>query len=239
VQEKEPWSPGRDQAYIGVLVDDLITRGTQEPYRMFTSRAEYRLMLREDNADLRLTPVGRELGLADDTRWAAFEAKREAVEREQQRLRETFARPTQIPQEAQERVLGKPLSREYRYADLLSRPDVRYIDLMGLSGAGEGVSDPAVIEQLEIQAKYSGYIERQMGEVARQRRQQETPIPEDFDFAQVRGLSNEVCEKLATQRPATVGQASRIPGVTPAALSLLLVYLKKHRGSLDPASRAG
>jgi len=239
VQEKEPWSPGRDQAYIGVLVDDLISRGTQEPYRMFTSRAEYRLMLREDNADLRLTPIGRELGLVDDVRWAAFEAKREAVEREQQRLRDTLARPVQIPLEEQERVLGKPLSREYRYAELLSRPDVSYLALMSLPGAGDGVSDPAVIEQLEIQAKYSGYIDRQLDEVARQRRQQETPIPEGFDFSQVRGLSNEVCEKLAKQRPPTLGHASRIPGVTPAALSLLLVYLKKHRASRDPASQAG
>ncbi|MBD3669593.1 MAG: tRNA uridine-5-carboxymethylaminomethyl(34) synthesis enzyme MnmG [Gammaproteobacteria bacterium] len=231
VQQCEPWSPARDQAYLGVLVDDLISRGTQEPYRMFTSRAEYRLMLREDNADLRLTPIGRELGLVDDVRWAAFEAKREAVEREQQRLRETLARPAQIPQAEQERVLGQPLTREYHYSDLLSRPQVSYRDLMSLPGSGEGVADPAVIEQLEIQAKYSGYIERQVDEIERQRRQQETEIPPDFDYSQVRGLSTEVCEKLQGQRPTTIGHAARIPGITPAAVSLLLVYLKKHRGA--------
>ncbi|MBD3609401.1 MAG: tRNA uridine-5-carboxymethylaminomethyl(34) synthesis enzyme MnmG, partial [Gammaproteobacteria bacterium] len=233
VQEKEAWSPGREEAYLGVLVDDLITRGTQEPYRMFTSRAEYRLMLREDNADMRLTPVGRELGLVDDERWAAFETKREAVTREQQRLKETFAHPQKIPVDEQQRVLGKTIVREYSYADLLSRPDVSYQDLMTLPGAiasdNEAVTDRAVIEQLEIQAKYSGYINRQKDEIARARKQEQTRIPDGFAYDQISGLSAEIVEKLSQQRPETVGQAARIPGITPAAVSLLLVYIKKHQ----------
>jgi len=227
VQGREAWSPRRDEAYLGVLVDDLITRGTNEPYRMFTSRAEYRLLLREDNADLRLTPKGRELGLVDDERWAAFEAKREAVEREARRLRETRVRPETLPAAEAERVLGGPLSREARLMDLLRRPDVSYAALMSLPGAGEAVLDAKVAEQVEVQAKYAGYIERQSEEIARQRRHEETRLPADLDYARVKGLSAEVSEKLARLRPETLGQAARVPGVTPAAISLLLVHLKK------------
>ncbi len=226
VQQKEAWYPRRDEAYLGVLVDDLITRGTAEPYRMFTSRAEYRLLLREDNADLRLTPIGRELGLVDDVRWAAFEAKREAVEREQQRLRETWAHPAKVANV--EAVLGKPLPREYRLSELLSRPDVSYHSLFELMPELQAVTDPAVIEQVEVQAKYAGYIERQLEEIERQRRNEDTPLSPELDYSTVRGLSNEVCEKLQRARPTTIGQASRIPGITPAAISLLLVFLKKN-----------
>ncbi len=229
VQGKEAWSPRRDEAYLGVLVDDLITRGTAEPYRMFTSRAEYRLLLREDNADLRLTPIGRELGLVDDARWAAFEAKREAIEQEQQRLRDTLARPGKVA--AAEQVLGGELSREYRLDELLRRPDVSYEDLFKLLPELEPVADPAVAEQVAIQAKYAGYIDRQRDEIERSLRHESTSIPEEFDYAAVRGLSAEVAEKLARNRPATLGHASRIPGVTPAAISLLLVHLKKRSNS--------
>ncbi len=224
---REGWWPRRDEAYLGVLVDDLITRGTAEPYRMFTSRAEHRLLLREDNADLRLTPVGRELGLVDDERWAAFEAKREAIAREQQRLEQTWVRPQTVPDEEATRLLGQPLGREYRLADLLRRPDVSYHALMGLTAAGQGVADPVVAEQVEIQAKYAGYIERQQSEIERQRRHEETRLPEDLDYREVSGLSAEVREKLGRQRPDTLGMAARIPGITPAAISLLLIHLKK------------
>jgi tRNA uridine 5-carboxymethylaminomethyl modification enzyme len=225
-RQQEAWWPRRDQAYLGVLVDDLITRGTQEPYRMFTSRAEYRLLLREDNADLRLTPVGRELGLVDDARWTAFAAKREAVEQESQRLRDGWLRPATVDAAAAEQVLGQPLQKEARLSELLTRPGVGYADLMRLSGAA-GVTDARVAEQVEIQAKYAGYIDRQRDEIARQQRQEGMPLPDDMDYSQVRGLSTEVCQKLTAQRPTTVGQASRISGVTPAAISLLLVHLKK------------
>ncbi len=225
-QQKEGWYPRRDEAYLGVLVDDLITRGTAEPYRMFTSRAEYRLLLREDNADLRLTPIGRELGLVDDVRWAAFEAKREAVELEQQRLRETWAHPAKVANV--EEILGKPLPREYRLSELLSRPDVSYQALFELMPELQAVTDPAVIEQVEVQAKYAGYIERQLEEIERQRRNEDTSLSPELDYSTVRGLSNEVCEKLQRARPTTIGQASRIPGITPAAISLLLVFLKKN-----------
>jgi tRNA uridine 5-carboxymethylaminomethyl modification enzyme len=228
VQEREAWSPFRDEAYIGVLIDDLITRGTAEPYRMFTSRAEYRLLLREDNADLRLTLKGRELGLVDDERLRRFEAKRAAVEREQQRLRATWLRPAAIPHEAAEVVLGAPLAREYTLLELLRRPGVGYRALMTLPGAGPGVEDAAVSEQVEIQARYAGYIERQRDEIERQRRHEETRLPEELDYAAVHGLSTEARQKLAAARPATLGQAARIPGVTPAAISLLLLHLKKH-----------
>ncbi|MDH5369635.1 MAG: tRNA uridine-5-carboxymethylaminomethyl(34) synthesis enzyme MnmG [Gammaproteobacteria bacterium] len=227
VQDKEPWCPRRDEAYIGVLIDDLITRGTQEPYRMFTSRAEYRLMLREDNADLRLTEKGRELGLVDDERWKQFEAKRDAIAAEQQRLKEVFVRPEIVSIEEQERVFKKPLIREARLADLLRRPDVSYDSLMSLSTNPE--IDPLVAEQVEIQAKYSGYIERQRDEIERQQRHNEKVIPESFNYSAISGLSAEVQEKLIKIRPATVGQASRIQGVTPAAISLLLVFLKKQK----------
>lgn len=236
-REQESWSPRRDEAYLGVLVDDLITSGTLEPYRMFTSRAEYRLLLREDNADLRLTPVGRELGLVDDARWAAFETKREAIEQEHQRLKDTLLRPATVDAAAAEQVLGQPLGKEAHLDELLRRPDVSYTGLMTLAGAGEAVADPVVAEQVEIQTKYSGYIVRQKEEIARQLRQQGMPLPNDLDYSQVSGLSNEVCQKLTTQRPTTVGQASRISGVTPAAISLLLVHLKK-RGMARSAQQA-
>jgi len=227
VQEKEAWCPRRDQAYLGVLVDDLITQGTLEPYRMFTSRAEYRLLLREDNADLRLTEKGRELGLIDDARWAAFEAKREAIEREQQRLNEVWVRPGQLGEDESQRVLGGALSKEQKLIDLMRRPDVDYTSLMTLSCANPVEIDPSVAEQVEIQAKYAGYIERQREEIERHLRHEETKLPEDMQYEQVSGLSIEVQQKLAAQRPATVGQAGRVPGVTPAAISLLLVHLKK------------
>ena len=227
VRGLEPWSPRRDQAYLGVMVDDLITMGTIEPYRMFTSRAEYRLLLREDNADLRLSELGREMGLVDDHRWSVFSEKLEAIEREQQRLREHWVRPTDLTAEQAAGVLGDELRREARGLDLLSRPAVTYEGLMKLPGVGLGVEDPKVAEQVEIQAKYAGYIERQKAEVQRARTQEETRLPGDFDFEKVRGLSAEVREKFLRHRPATIGQAARIPGVTPAAVSLLLVHLKK------------
>jgi len=238
-QDREAWSPRRDEAYIGVMIDDLITRGTSEPYRMFTSRAEYRLLLREDNADLRLTEQGRELGLVDDVRWAAFSEKREAIERETERLSRTRLRPETLPGDDAQRVLGQPLSREASLLELLRRPGVDYAGLMSLPGTGEPVADPEVAEQVEIQARYAGYIERQREEIERARRHEDTPVPADFDFATVRGLSAEVLEKLQRRRPATLGEAARIPGVTPAAVSLLLVHLKKHRGNRAEQKRAG
>ena len=226
-QEKEGWYPRRDQAYLGVLVDDLITLGTKEPYRMFTSRAEHRLLLREDNADLRLTEAGRDLGLVDDMRWAAFCEKREAIEREQQRLRAAVLQPTAISAEDSQRVFGDVLSREYKLYDLLRRPNVSYADLTSLPAFGDPVTDEKVAEQVEIQCKYAGYIDRQQEEINKQRRNEATRLPDSLDYALVRGLSNEVRQKLQNQRPVTVGQAARIPGITPAAISLLLVYLKK------------
>ncbi|WP_028489223.1 tRNA uridine-5-carboxymethylaminomethyl(34) synthesis enzyme MnmG [Thiothrix lacustris] len=226
-QEKDGWSPRRDQAYLGVLVDDLITLGTKEPYRMFTSRAEHRLLLREDNADLRLTEQGRALGLVDDTRWAAFCEKREAIELEQQRLRSTVLQPNAVSAEDSQRVFGDVLSRDYKLHDLLRRPNVTYADLTGLPAVGSPVTDEKVAEQVEIQCKYAGYIERQQGEIDKQRRHEETRLPDWLDYAQVRGLSNEVRQKLQSQRPVTIGQAARTPGITPAAISLLLVHLKK------------
>ncbi len=229
VSEREPWCPRRDQAYLGVLVDDLITRGTQEPYRMFTSRAEYRLMLREDNADLRLTEIGRELGLVDDVRWAFFERKREAIEREQQRLRDTWVRPGEVSPERARELLGDELRRETRALELIARPQSGYAAVCQL--VGEGDIDPdlreQVTEQVEIQAKYAGYIDRQRDEVERARQAEAVRLPPDLDYRQVKGLSAEITEKLARHRPETLGQAGRIPGVTPAALSLLLVHLKK------------
>ncbi|HID50269.1 MAG TPA: tRNA uridine-5-carboxymethylaminomethyl(34) synthesis enzyme MnmG, partial [Chromatiales bacterium] len=228
-RDEAPWTPRRDEAYIGVLIDDLITRGTREPYRMFTSRAEYRLLLREDNADLRLTEKGRELGLVDEVRWQIFAAKRDAIEAETGRLASTRLRPEDLPEARARAVLGQPLARETTLLELLRRPGVGYRALLSLPGAGEPVPDAVVAEQVEIQARYSGYIERQRDEIARARRHEDTTLPEDFDYGAVRGLSAEVSEKLARIRPATLGQAGRIPGVTPAAISLLLVYLKKHR----------
>ncbi len=227
-REKEGWYPTRDQAYIGVLVDDLITMGTKEPYRMFTSRAEYRLLLREDNADLRLTEIARDLGLVDDRRWAAFSAKREAIELEKQRLNATWLRPGSVPDEVATEVVGNTLKKEANLMELLRRPEVSYEKLMTLPGAGDAVSSPTVAEQLEIQAKYHGYIERQQAEIEKQKRNETTELPLDLDYALVRGLSNEVMQKLNEHKPATIGQAARISGVTAAAISLLLIYLKKH-----------
>jgi len=194
---------------------------------MFTSRAEHRLLLREDNADLRLTSKGRELGLVDDAQWQAFEIKRESVERETQRLRDTWVRPAAVPEHDVLRVLGQPLAREYTLMDLLRRPDVDYARLMSLPGVGDAVADPAVAEQVEIQAKYAGYIDRQQTEIERQRRYENLRLPAELDYSTVRGLSAEVLQKLSKQRPETLGQAARIPGVTPAAISLLLIHLKK------------
>ncbi|RKZ36004.1 MAG: tRNA uridine-5-carboxymethylaminomethyl(34) synthesis enzyme MnmG, partial [Gammaproteobacteria bacterium] len=226
-QAREPWWPRRDEAYVGVLIDDLITRGTAEPYRMFTSRAEYRLLLREDNADLRLTETGRELGLVDDDRWRRFCEKREAVEREKTRLEATWLHPGKLPKADACRVLGNPINREYSLMELLRRPEVDYQGLMSLPGAGPGTDEPVVAEQVEIQARYHGYIERQEVDIARTRRNEETVIPEDLDYASVSGLSSEARQKLTDGRPATLGQAGRIAGVTPAAISLLLIHLKR------------
>ncbi|MDP2784762.1 MAG: tRNA uridine-5-carboxymethylaminomethyl(34) synthesis enzyme MnmG, partial [Sulfurimicrobium sp.] len=233
---KESWSPGRDQAYLGVMVDDLITRGVSEPYRMFTSRAEYRLLLREDNADLRLTEIGRQLGVVDDDRWRFFERKRDAVAQEKERLKSTWVNPRIIDMAAAERVLGQAIEREYSLLDLLRRPQVSYQALMSLPGAGECVSDPQVAEQVEIQAKYQGYIERQQDEIERHHHYEALRLPPDMDYSKVHGLSSEVKQKLAQFRPETLGQAARVSGVTPAAISLLLVYLKRMQGRAERKS---
>jgi tRNA uridine 5-carboxymethylaminomethyl modification enzyme len=227
IQEMDMWLPQRNEAYIGVLVDDLVTSGVTEPYRMFTSRAEYRLQLREDNADLRLTETGRKLGLIDDHRWAAFSAKQEAIVKEQQRLNAVRLLPGTLPEEEALRVLGKTIEREYTLTELLKRPDVTYAALMTLPGAGEAVTDAQVAGQVEIQAKYHGYIQRQQEEVSRQAQYENTLLPQEIDYCQVKGLSNEVQQKLNQHKPETIGQASRISGVTPAAVSLLLVHLKR------------
>lgn len=227
-QGKEAWCPRRDEAYLGVLVDDLITRGVTEPYRMFTSRAEYRLQLREDNADLRLTEHGRRLGLVDDRRWDAFCRKRDAIEREVERLKTVWARPPQLTQDEMLRVFGQPLEREYTYFNLLRRPNVGYADLMSLTGAPEdALSDPQVVEQVEISSKYQGYIDRQQDEVARAATQENTRLPADFDYTGIPGLSKEVQQKLNLHKPETIGQASRIQGLTPAAIGILLIWLKR------------
>jgi tRNA uridine 5-carboxymethylaminomethyl modification enzyme len=224
---REPWYPHRDEAYLGVLVDDLITQGTREPYRMFTSRAEYRLMLREDNADLRLSPRGRELGLVGDGQWRAFEAKRAAVEAERARLQDLRVRPGDLDSEPGRGLLSAPLARDVAALDLLARPEVTYEGLMAVPGMGPAVPDPKVAEQIEIQVKYAGYIDRQQAEIERQRRNESVSLPDDLDYGNVRGLSSEVREKFLRHRPSTLGQAARIPGVTPAAISLLLIHLKK------------
>ena len=238
-QGREAWLPRRDEAYLGVLVDDLITKGVTEPYRMFTSRAEFRLQLREDNADMRLTEAGRALGLVDDARWDTFNRKRDAVSRETQRLRSVWVNPRNLPAAESERVLGKAIEREYNLADLLRRPDVSYAALMSLDGgayANPEISSATlgelwvpVVEQIEIAAKYSGYIERQQDEVERAAHYENLRLPPDFDFMQVPALSIEVRQKLNQHRPETLGMASRISGVTPAAISLLLVHLKKSK----------
>jgi tRNA uridine 5-carboxymethylaminomethyl modification enzyme len=237
-QHKAPWLPRRDQAYLGVLVDDLITKGVTEPYRMFTSRAEYRLMLREDNADMRLTEQARELGLIDEARWEAFNRKHDAIARETERLRQMWVHPAKLPSTEAERVLGQPIEREYRLMDLLRRPGVSYEALMSLDGGAyadpqlfSAQDDPslraAVIEQIEISAKYAGYIDLQKTEVERAAHYENLKLPAELDYMQVPALSIEVRQKLARHRPETLGQASRISGITPAAISLLLVHLKK------------
>jgi len=237
IRGKPAWCPRRDEAYLGVLVDDLITRGVSEPYRMFTSRAEYRLMLREDNADLRLTEIGRSLGLVNDIRWDAFSRKRDAVARETERLKSTWVNPRTLPPEAAQPLLGQPIEREYSLHELLRRPNVSYRSLSTIMASGEVVTDAIVAEQVEIQAKYQGYIARQQEEVERRESYESAPLPADLDYGEVRGLSNEVRQTLSRQRPETVGQAARISGVTPAAISLLLVHLRRARektGKRDP-----
>jgi tRNA uridine 5-carboxymethylaminomethyl modification enzyme len=244
VQGREPWLPRRDQAYLGVLVDDLITKGVSEPYRMFTSRAEFRLQLREDNADLRLTEVGRELGLVDDVRWEAFNRKRDAVSRETERLKSTWVNPQILPAADGERLVGKALEHEYNLTDLLRRPGVSFDTLAEVTALakpeagvsretlraelGEALAD-AVIEQVEISVKYAGYIDKQNEEVQRALAYEHLKLPAELDYAQVTALSHEVRQKLSKHRPETLGQASRISGITPAAISLLLIHLKKGR----------
>ena len=238
-QGKQAWLPKRDEAYLGVLVDDLITKGVTEPYRMFTSRAEFRLMLREDNADMRLTEKGRELGLVDDARWDAFNRKRDAVSRETQRLRSIWVNPNNLPLADAKRVFGKAIEREYNLADLLRRPDVNYAGLMSLDGGKyalpevSGISDKTVIEQIEISAKYAGYIDLQKVEVERAAHYENLKLPPELDYLQVAALSFEARQTLAKHRPETLGLASRISGITPATVSLLLVHLKKHLWKAD------
>ncbi len=233
IQGLPSWTPRRDEAYIGVLIDDLISRGTLEPYRMFTSRAEYRLILREDNADLRLTEKGRELGLVNDHRWQVFSLKKQQIEEETLRLKSSWARPGEIAESEQIAVLGTPLSREQNLLDLLKRPKVSYQQLLTLTGIKASTDNAQVTEQIEIQTKYSGYIERQELEVERLRKHEEMPLAVDFDYQSINALSAEAREKLSNYRPSSIGQASRIPGITPAAISLLLVHLKKKSAVTD------
>jgi len=243
VREREPWWPRRSDAYIGVLIDDLITQGAPEPYRMFTSRAEYRLTLREDNADLRLTPVGRNLGLIDDERWQFFATKRAAVDAEFDRLQSLFVRPGTAEAGRIEARFG-PLSREQRAFELLRRPEVSYAALVAAVGADDAAwrEDERLAMQVplqvDVQAKYRGYIERQHAEIERQRRNEDSRLPDDLDYGAVRGLSNEVRQRLVERRPATLGQAARIPGITPAAISLLLIHLKRHEAATGRPARA-
>ncbi len=228
-KEKDVWCPARDEAYIGVLVDDLITTGVTEPYRMFTSRAEYRLQLREDNADMRLTETGRKLGLVDDARWAAFNRKYDAIAKEQERLKKTFIQPSSVSRETQQEVLGKVLEHEYSLFELLRRPEVDYDGLLHLAPIAQDLS-PGVREQVEISAKYQGYIDRQKDEIAKQKESEHIRLADDIDYEQVHGLSIEARQKLILHRPETIGQASRISGITPATVSILLVYIKrKHK----------
>lgn len=226
-QGKEGWCPARDEAYLGVLVDDLITRGVSEPYRMFTSRAEYRLQLREDNADMRLTEIGRKLGLVDDVRWEAFSRKQEAVAREQERLKKTYVQPANLSAETMQSIFGKPLEHEYSLFELLRRPEVSYEQVLSLAESGQDELEPAVREQVEIAAKYQGYIDRQVEEVSRSRGQENTKLPADLDYREIHGLPIEAQQKLNAHKPETIGQAGRISGITPAAISLLLVHLKR------------
>ena len=227
VQGKDAWTPRRDEAYVGVLIDDLATLGTKEPYRMFTSRAEYRLLLREDNADIRLTEKGRELGLVNNERWQAFNEKMEVIEKEKQRIKETWIHKDHAVVDQVNALLKTPLTREASLEDLLRRPEIRYDDLMAIDGLGSEFTNQAALEQVEIHTKYAGYIARQQDEINKQLRHEETILPKEFDYSTVSGLSNEVVAKLTDARPDTIGQASRISGITPAAISLLLVYLKK------------
>ncbi|MEW6994685.1 tRNA uridine-5-carboxymethylaminomethyl(34) synthesis enzyme MnmG [Colwelliaceae bacterium MEBiC 14330] len=228
VKERDAFVIGRDQGYMGVLIDDLATLGTKEPYRMFTSRAEYRLLLREDNADIRLTEKGRALGLVDDTRWQRFNEKMENIELERQRLRSTWVQKDHQKIAQINELLKTPMSKEASLEDLIRRPEVNYSDLMNIEGLGNTLTDKQACEQVEIQIKYAGYIDRQLDEIAKKKRNEDTKIPTDFDYQQISGLSNEVVAKLKDARPETIGKASRISGITPAAISLLLVYLKKH-----------
>lgn len=227
VQGKESWTPRRDEAYVGVLIDDLATLGTKEPYRMFTSRAEYRLLLREDNADIRLTEKGRELGLVNDERWQAFNEKMEVIAKEKQRIKDTWIHKDHAMVNKVNELLKTPLVREASLEELLRRPEVRYNDLMAIEGLGSEFTNQPALEQVEIHTKYAGYIARQQDEINKQLRHEETILPKEFDYKTVSGLSNEVVAKLIDARPDTIGQASRISGITPAAISLLLVYLKK------------
>ncbi len=234
VQEQAAWTPRRDEAYLGVLVDDLVTRGTLEPYRMFTSRAEYRLLLREDNADLRLSEKAYELKLIDETRWQAFQQKCTAIRQEQDRLHQTWLRPQEASAKALEAFLDQPLSREYRLSELLRRPTLSYHQLSSLSELGPWVKDAVIAEQIEIQLKYAGYIERQQEEIAKQRHHESFQLPPELDYHQVIGLSTEVKQKLTQAQPSTLGMAARLPGLTPAAISLLLVHLKKQKKYVNP-----
>ena len=231
VRGQEAWCPRRDEAYIGVLVDDLVTRGVTEPYRMFTSRAEYRLQLREDNADMRLTETARRLGCIDDAQWAAYCRKSDAVAKELERLKTTYVNPRMVAAHDAQRVLGQPIEREYALTDLLRRPGVSYASLISLADTGEAVTDPAVAEQVEIEVKYAGYVLRQRDEVARAVHYESTRLPPDLDYTEVRGLSVEAQQKLNQHKPETIGQAARISGITPAAISLLLVHLKRGFGA--------
>jgi tRNA uridine 5-carboxymethylaminomethyl modification enzyme len=233
-KDRDPWCPRRDEAYLGVLVDDLITRGVSEPYRMFTSRAEYRLLLREDNADLRLTETGRKLGLIEDDRWDAFSRKRDAIARESERLKSTWVNPRTLPPELAVPILGQPIEREYTLHELLRRPNVSYRSLSLLVPDNKANLVEAEVEQVEIQAKYEGYITRQRDEVARREAQEHAQLPPALDYSQVRGLSTEVRQTLSRQRPETLGQAARISGVTPAAISLLLVHLRRIKNQDTP-----
>ena len=228
-QGKDSWHPGRDEAYLGVLIDDLITLGAQEPYRMFTSRAEYRLILREDNADMRLTEKGREIGLVDDHRWSVFEAKREAIAQEEQRLKDTWVRPGTPTGEAVMAKFNTPLTHEYNLLNLLARPEINYLDLIAVTGGG--ISDEQIAEQLEIKTKYAGYLDRQLDDIAKMRASEAVKLPADIDYTAISGLSKEIQQKLIASRPETLGQASRIPGVTQAAVSLLMVHLKKRKAT--------
>ncbi len=231
VQQRDAWCPRRDEAYVGVLIDDLTTHGTTEPYRMFTSRAEYRLQLREDNADTRLTERGHELGCVDESRRAAFARKRDAVGAERARLSRIFAAPNNALGSEIASTLGITLTREASAEELLRRPELDYAKLMQVASLGPGVDDPAVAEQIEVGIKYAGYLDRQNDEIDRQRRHEQFAIPQEFDYAHVRGLGAEVVQKLARVRPQTIGQAARISGVTPAAISLLLVHLRRNEAA--------